>query len=183
MKLDFGCGKLLEEGWEGVDYTPLPGIKYVVNLNKKKKLPFKSNSIDEARAFHLVEHLDDPMGFVNEVHRILKPGSVFTITVPYFAYGMSHVPIHKTYWNFRTHILFDGEYHEINAKWKVEMSWNWRVTEKSVKKHFILLPFFWVQKAIDKFLLKPYRRYELYELGICYIIPVESITFKLTKVV
>jgi len=49
MKLDFGCGLKLQEGWEGVDYCKIKGVKYVFDLNKNK-LPFGSNSIDEAKA-------------------------------------------------------------------------------------------------------------------------------------
>lgn len=41
-----------------------------------------SSSIDVVHCSHLIEHLNDPLGFMLEVMRILKPGGHFIVTTP-----------------------------------------------------------------------------------------------------
>ncbi len=42
----------------------------------------KSNTIENAIACEVVEHIDQPMVFLKELYRVLKPGARFIITVP-----------------------------------------------------------------------------------------------------
>lgn len=42
----------------------------------------ESDSIDVVHCSHLIEHLNDPLGFVLEAKRILKPGGHFIVTTP-----------------------------------------------------------------------------------------------------
>lgn len=95
LKLDFGCGKNKKEGFMGVDSIKFPGVDFVQDLTKKWQ--WKDNSVDEAHASHFIEHLEarDRVHFVNELYRILKPGSKATIITPAWssnrAYGdMTH---------------------------------------------------------------------------------------------
>lgn len=126
MKIDIGYGNVCKAGFVGIDYAKYNSdVKYVVNLNKSK-LPFKDNSIDEAYCSHVLEHLDNPMEMVSEVHRVLKKGSKFIIKVPYFANTASHKPNHKNYWNLGCIDYFNGDYHEAYPKWsKVNFGHRW----------------------------------------------------------
>ena len=45
MKLDIACGTDKKPGFKGVDLVKLPGVDYVMDVNKKLK--FKDNSVDE----------------------------------------------------------------------------------------------------------------------------------------
>lgn len=45
---------------------------------------FKSGSFDVVVAGNVLEHVDDPMSFVREVNRVLAPGGIFVVEVPYF---------------------------------------------------------------------------------------------------
>ncbi|MBN2026828.1 MAG: class I SAM-dependent methyltransferase [Actinobacteria bacterium] len=46
------------------------------------ELPFDSGSFDRLLSHHLVEHLDDLPGALEEWHRVLAPGSVMAICTP-----------------------------------------------------------------------------------------------------
>lgn len=43
-------------------------------------LPFKDNVFDTIVSTEVLEHLEKPQSFVNEIHRVLKPGSTFFLT-------------------------------------------------------------------------------------------------------
>jgi ubiquinone/menaquinone biosynthesis C-methylase UbiE len=58
------------------------GIKTInININHKK-LPFKNNSLDFIFAKSIIEHLDDPMNFLREANRCLRPGGRIFILTP-----------------------------------------------------------------------------------------------------
>ena len=84
LKLDFGCGKNVREGFEGVDIRDF-GQKHTVDL--RKKWPWKDESVSEAHCSHFIEHMtaDERIHFVNELHRVLKPGSKCQIIAPHWA--------------------------------------------------------------------------------------------------
>jgi SAM-dependent methyltransferase len=44
--------------------------------------PFKDNAFDVVIASELLEHLNDPVGFFTESHRILKKGGILVLTTP-----------------------------------------------------------------------------------------------------
>jgi len=100
LRLDFGSGPNVREGFEGVDRLPFGGkVKHVVDLaardpwGMKKRadspLPFKpwpwpDASVEEAHSSHFVEHLDrfERVHFFNELYRVLAPGGKATIICP-----------------------------------------------------------------------------------------------------
>jgi predicted SAM-dependent methyltransferase len=124
MKLDIGSGPNPQTGFVGVDWKKYNKDIVVVDLNKK--LPFKSNSIDEVYTSHTLEHLIDPMDMVKEIHRVLKPGAKCTIQVPYGMHPFSKKPNHKNYWNLACIDYFNGEYIEEYPKWdSVKFDHHW----------------------------------------------------------
>lgn len=84
LKLDFGCGKRLREGFEGVDSIDF-GQKYIVDLSKP--WPWKDNSVEEANCQHMIEHLKPAarIHFVNELYRVLVPGGKCMLVAPHWA--------------------------------------------------------------------------------------------------
>ncbi|MDR0629338.1 MAG: class I SAM-dependent methyltransferase [Treponema sp.] len=94
--LDVGCatGALLEilreRGWEttGVEIcTPAQAYAQEVRNLDVRALPLEENhfpahTFDVVLASHLIEHLNDPRAFIQEVHRILRPGGYFLVTTP-----------------------------------------------------------------------------------------------------
>jgi len=107
--LDLGCGKnkhvIKDAEVIGLDKFPLEGVDVVHDL-EKRPIPFKDNEFDEIYAVHVLEHIDNFFSVMEEAHRILKPGGIFKIWVPYglAALGM---PDHKRFFTFRTFEVFN----------------------------------------------------------------------------
>jgi len=47
--------------------------------------PFEDESVDEVHMYHVLEHLNNPLQKVEELHRILKVGGKLFIRVPHFS--------------------------------------------------------------------------------------------------
>lgn len=74
-------------GWNKVKDQELLDIRQFENIDHVWDLnitpwPFKDNSIDSITAIHLIEHLDNLISFMDETHRILKPGGELYIETP-----------------------------------------------------------------------------------------------------
>lgn len=81
----------------------LPGI--ALNRANIYALPYASNTFDSAILSEVLEHLDDDVGGLKEVLRVVKPGGVVAITVPNANYPFWWDPINKTLEAlFNTHI-------------------------------------------------------------------------------
>ncbi len=90
---DLGCGRapyksdILEvaESYIGVDWPnslhDQSHVDVFSNLNEHIDLPDKS--VDSVMVMHVLEHLSEPVVFLEEVSRILKPGGFVLITVPF----------------------------------------------------------------------------------------------------
>jgi len=52
-------------------------------------LPFKESSFDAISAFHVVEHLENPVGMLDECNRVLKQNGLLIIATPYNLTGSS----------------------------------------------------------------------------------------------
>jgi len=81
-KINLGCGYSILDGWENYDITPV--IPNVIGINLEKlPLPFEDNSIDEILLNQVLEHLKiNPLDFMQEVYRILKPKGIIKIGLP-----------------------------------------------------------------------------------------------------
>lgn len=84
-RLNLGCGKNILPDWINLDRVALSGVDVIANLDdcQTTPLPFEDNSIDEFLASHLIEHLHNPLAFMEEIHRIAKPNAKAIFKVPY----------------------------------------------------------------------------------------------------
>jgi predicted SAM-dependent methyltransferase len=97
MKLDLGCGKAKREGFVGVDISADCDADIVHDLSVTP-WPFADASIDEVHCAHFFEHLDGAqrVRFMEELFRILKPGSLATLITPHWtSMGAVQDPTHK----------------------------------------------------------------------------------------
>lgn len=81
LRLNLGCGRDIREGWTNVDFIKAPGVDIVADL--EKPLPWEDNSVFEVLISHTLEHIVYWEHTVQEIHRILRPGGILTIRVPY----------------------------------------------------------------------------------------------------
>lgn len=94
--LDVGCAtgmlisRLAESGWRtrGVEVCE-PAARFGVEergcnifVGTLEQSGFNDESFDVVHSSHVIEHLTDPSGFAEEVHRILRPGGYMITTTP-----------------------------------------------------------------------------------------------------
>lgn len=83
--LEVGCGpKKLWRKSVAVDINPRSKADVIHDLNSTP-YPFAENEFDVVIAEHVLEHLDDVITVMEELHRITKPGGIVYIEVPHFS--------------------------------------------------------------------------------------------------
>ncbi|MFH2027616.1 MAG: methyltransferase domain-containing protein [Nanoarchaeota archaeon] len=98
-KLNFGCGKKIIKGWINVDIQKGKGIDKSFNFNKMP-YPFKKDIFDYILLDNVLEHLEDPIKVLNELHRICKKDAIIKIIVPHYnCKGAYNDITHKHYFN------------------------------------------------------------------------------------
>lgn len=108
-KINLGCGSEPTEGWCNVDILELDGVNKIHDLNIYP-YPFDNHSADEIKAIDLIEHLDDPMRFVKECHRILlKDGKLFMTTPHWQSKNLWIDPTHKRGFDEKSMDYFDPD--------------------------------------------------------------------------
>ena len=90
--LDIGCGpgvfykpyKDLSINWKGVEVSP-----FWIEFGKKNKIPILEKNLKEIKekfdiitAHQVLEHVENPMQFMNQILKILKPGGIFHLEIP-----------------------------------------------------------------------------------------------------
>lgn len=100
--IDLGCGPDKVKGCFGVDNYKFDDVDLVCDLNQYP-WPIDDDSFDVIWARHIIEHIDDAVSFLKEIHRIGKPGAKVHIKTPHFSSAGS--------WGDVTHVR------HLSAKW------------------------------------------------------------------
>ena len=83
--LELGCGqKKIVAHSTSVDVNPRSRADIIHDLNRMP-YPFPDDSFDIVIAEHVLEHLDNVIARVEEVHRICRPDALFYVEVPHFS--------------------------------------------------------------------------------------------------
>ncbi len=92
-KLNLGCGKDVRDGWINCDNAEKlpPGV---IRMDAGKPFPFPSNHFVEIYASHVLEHIHNYEDTIIECHRVLKPGGLLTVRVPF---GFNPAAFHVRY--------------------------------------------------------------------------------------
>lgn len=107
MKLNLGAGSDVRSGYVNHDIVALPGIDVVHDLNAYP-WPWGDGTVDELVAKDVLEHLDEFIPAMEEMHRILKPGAVARVKVPYWNGWSRHAdPTHRRGFHELTFRFFD----------------------------------------------------------------------------
>lgn len=133
--INLGCGKTRIPGSIGVDCVAIPGSVDVVHDLNVTPYPFSSDFADEIHFYHVLEHLDNPVAKLEEVHRVLKPGGILYMRVPHFSSNGAFTDItHKRPFAYYSFDVFEASaYHEYYSKVR------YRILHKEIK-YFGLYP-------------------------------------------
>lgn len=102
QKLDVGCGQAKEHDYIGMDIYPSSQVDVVHDFNEFP-YPFPNDHFDEVLCRSTLEHVNDFIGTVVEIHRILKPGGLLRVFCPHFSGPDAYRdPTHKTFFAFTT---------------------------------------------------------------------------------
>ena len=94
--LDLGCGPNKRTGSYGIDVRAQKGVDVVCDL--EREFPLRSNCADVVRLSHVIEHMNNLIGVMEEVYRICRPGAVVQVVVPYYtSRGAFRDPTHVRY--------------------------------------------------------------------------------------
>lgn len=90
LKINIGSYiNMFHYGWVNFDIIDLSGFAQAngykfQQLDARKGIPFKDNTVDLIYSSHFIEHLTFEEGykFLQECHRVMKPGGIFRLTMP-----------------------------------------------------------------------------------------------------
>jgi ubiquinone/menaquinone biosynthesis C-methylase UbiE len=110
--LDLGCGRRKRPNAVGIDSNPRSDADVIHDLNLFP-YPFPENEFDEVYADNILEHLDDILKVMAELHRITKSSGNIHITVPHYSHRNAHTdPTHKHFFGVHSFDYFiDGTSH------------------------------------------------------------------------
>jgi Glycosyl transferase family 2/Methyltransferase domain len=104
-RLNLGCSDRLEPGYLNVDICQPCDLE----ADLREVWRFPDSSVDEIRAWDIIEHLPDAIHTMNEAFRVLKSGGVFDIIVPTTdGRGAFQDPTHKSFWNRNSFFYFEA---------------------------------------------------------------------------
>jgi len=101
MRLNIGCGNDYWEGWTNLDKEGI--IRADIYHDLENPLPLPSESCSEINSSHVFEHVHNFIPLMNECHRVLRPGALLAIRVPWITghWGCGD-PSHVRFFNHLT---------------------------------------------------------------------------------
>jgi SAM-dependent methyltransferase len=101
-RLNLGSGRRYDPAAVNLDVTPVTGPDVVHDLNRFP-WPFPDDRFDEVVMRDVLEHLDDTIRVLEEIHRVCRPGAAVEIIVPHFSSnGAFTDPTHKRFFALAT---------------------------------------------------------------------------------
>ena len=174
IEVDLGCGNKKRPGTIGVDFNERTKADIIHDLNSFP-YPFKKDSVDTVYIDNTLEHLDDPISVMDELHRILKPKGLVKVIVPYFRSVAAFTdPTHKHFFTVESFAYYDPDhiiwqrYDYTLTRFKTEkIVFHEHLTRGFIKSIIVLLANKWPLK---------------YERFLSQLIALDEITYYLRKV-
>jgi len=151
--LDVGCGVNKQPGTIGIDRNTASSADVLCDLNRLP-YPFADNSFDRVLALHVIEHVDDVIGTMEEFHRLVRPGGTVRIVTPHYTDFSSFCdPTHRSHLNSFSFRYFGPDhggfgyyskarFREMSLRLKLLAFWRWLGFEFLVN-HFPRYRRFW----------------------------------------
>jgi len=112
--LDIGCGNNKHPGSIGIDFSNIDGVDISHNL-EKLPYPIKDNSFDVILLQNVIEHIQNIVGLMDEIHRIATLGADILISTPHFSSLYSYQdPTHVRHMAYDSMDVFIDETKHLN---------------------------------------------------------------------
>lgn len=114
----------------GAGFSEIPGVvpldmpEWNADLDS---IPYKDEAVSGIHAYHFLEHLAQPDAFLYECQRVLCPGGVMQICVPYFRSQIAYQDLdHKHCFTEETWktLLRNGYYNKFGREWRLDIGAN-----------------------------------------------------------
>ena len=110
LTLNLGSGAKRLPDAVNVDITPDTQPDLVHNLNQRP-WPLPDNHFKRVCCFDVIEHLDDVIATMEEIHRVCENGAVVEITLPHFSSPNAFTdPTHRHYFGWYSFHYVTGEH-------------------------------------------------------------------------
>ncbi len=98
IKLNIGAGQTFLPGFINVDISPRADVS--IDLGRDA-LPFPDNSVSVIFSYHTLEHVDNYLFALSEIHRVLRHGGRLLLGLPYVTLSEFHLvnPYHRHNFN------------------------------------------------------------------------------------
>lgn len=168
MKLNLGSGSKPLKGYINVDYyNDQADLRHDLNVFP---YPFATGTVEEIVMDNSLEHLDNIITVMEELHRICANNAKLTIIVPYFRSKWAYIdPTHKHFFTLDSMNYFvDG--HEFHKRYKFT-NCKFAMERKAFNENLNRTLF---QKMLIPFATK-YKKF--YENSLSPIWPLEILTY------
>lgn len=175
--VDLGCGTRPYEAdilahaarYLGVDWSKtLHGLRADIAADVSRPLPLRDGAADAVTAFEVLEHLAEPGVMLGEAHRILRPGGVLMLSVPFQWW------VHEEPWDFYrftrfglAHLLKKAGFAEVRieatsgfwAMWVLKLNYQTARLIRGPRPlralvRLLLIPFWWLGQVLAPLLDK-----------------------------
>jgi SAM-dependent methyltransferase len=171
--LDLGCGNKLRPGAVGIDFNSRTKATIIHDLNVFP-YPIEDAAFDEVYIDNVIEHLDNVIRVMEEVHRITAVGGLVKVIVPYFRSCWASIdPTHTHSFTVQSFDYFDPDnilcqrYDYSTARFKVEKV----VFNESLRNRWFR------QRVVNLANLHPSR----YEYYVSHLFPLDDLSFYLRR--
>ena len=167
--LDVGCGINKLPNAIGIDKNPASRADVIGDIDCLP-YPFSDNSFDHVHAAHVIEHVADVIGTMEEFHRLVRPGgTVFIVTPHYTDFSSFCDPTHRSHLNSYSFRYFGTNHGGFDYYSKV------RFREIKVYVKLLML---WRYLGFE-FLVNAWPRFRLFwERYLCFVIRGKFIEFE-----
>jgi predicted SAM-dependent methyltransferase len=108
--LNLGCGNKRLPDAVNVDCNARVHPDVVHDLNCRP-WPFADDSFADVVAYDVIEHCNDVIATMEEIHRVSRKGAIVKITVPHFSCANAYIdPTHKHQFGHSSFNYFTGEH-------------------------------------------------------------------------
>jgi ubiquinone/menaquinone biosynthesis C-methylase UbiE len=181
LRIDLGSGSRPREGFYALDHLELEGVDIVADLNRPLEL-LPDNCAEHVFSSHALEHVQNLLPLLSEIHRITQPGGLIELVVPHFS--------NPYYYSDPTHVRFFGLY---TMNYFVDTDKQpdaWRVPAFYSKTRFEIESVelsFYRTNLFDRlfvpllrcFVNRSARTQNFYERRLCWIVPAAEVRYRM----